>query len=228
MNPTAYADSPRSPDPEIGAVNAGRKLIPFRRSKLTPHGQVSSLVDPGTRPRSRSFEPVGVALDGDDLGVVDESVDHGGGDDGVAEDLAPAAEGVVGGDDQAGSFVAGRDELEAQFWRPRLRRGCSRPRGSHVVALLDQHLTEPHCGPSCGRSLRPPGTFTCPAVRHRRRGRVRHSVAAPAIEHLLQRCTGARRAPVQTGSARSAMRCPPRPPTQGSRAIRNDEFVSHS
>jgi hypothetical protein len=52
------------------------------------------------------FEPVAVSLQADDFGVVDEAVDHGCGDDVVAEDLAPAAEGLVGGDDEAGSFVA--------------------------------------------------------------------------------------------------------------------------
>jgi hypothetical protein len=36
------------------------------------------------------LEPVAVSLQGDDLGVVDEVVDHGG-DGVVAEDLAPAA-----------------------------------------------------------------------------------------------------------------------------------------
>jgi hypothetical protein len=36
------------------------------------------------------FEPVAVAFERDDLGVVDESVDHGGGDDVVAEHFAPA------------------------------------------------------------------------------------------------------------------------------------------
>ena len=60
------------------------------------------------------FESVAVALQGDDLGVVDEAVDHGGGDDVVAEDLAPAAEGLVAGDDQRGSFVAAGDQLEEQ------------------------------------------------------------------------------------------------------------------
>jgi hypothetical protein len=44
--------------------------------------------------------------------VVDEQVDHGGGDD--AEDIAPSAEGFVAGGNQAGAFVAGRDELEEQ------------------------------------------------------------------------------------------------------------------
>ena len=36
------------------------------------------------------LESVGVAAEGDDFGVVDEPVDHGGGDDFVAEDFAPA------------------------------------------------------------------------------------------------------------------------------------------
>ena len=46
--------------------------------------------------------------------MVDESVDHGCGDDLVAEHFTPAAEGFVGGDDQAGAFVAAGDELEEQ------------------------------------------------------------------------------------------------------------------
>jgi hypothetical protein len=60
------------------------------------------------------LEPVGVALEGDDVGVVDEPVDHGCGDDVVAEDLAPASEWLVAGDDEAGAFVAGGDELEEE------------------------------------------------------------------------------------------------------------------
>ena len=46
--------------------------------------------------------------------MVDEPVDHGGGHDVIAEYFAPAAEGFVAGDDEAGSFVAGCDELEEQ------------------------------------------------------------------------------------------------------------------
>jgi len=49
--------------------------------------------------------------------VVDESVDHRGGDDLVAEDLAPAAEGQVAGDHDRALFVAGGDELEEQVRR---------------------------------------------------------------------------------------------------------------
>jgi hypothetical protein len=48
--------------------------------------------------------------------VVDESVDHGGGDDLVTEDLAPAAERLVGGDDQAGALIAAGDTN----WKNRL------------------------------------------------------------------------------------------------------------
>jgi hypothetical protein len=45
---------------------------------------------------------------------VDEAVDHGCGDHVVAEYLAPPAEWLVGGDDEAGPLVAGGDELEEQ------------------------------------------------------------------------------------------------------------------
>src|SRR5271156_807270 len=60
------------------------------------------------------FEPVAVSFEGDDFGVVDEAVDHGGGDGVIAEDLTPAAERLVAGDDEAGPLVAGGDELEEQ------------------------------------------------------------------------------------------------------------------
>jgi len=60
-------------------------------------------------------EPIAVAFEGDDVGVVDESVDHGGGNDIVAEYLAPSAEGLVAGDDETGSFV----RLETS-WKNRL------------------------------------------------------------------------------------------------------------
>ena len=46
--------------------------------------------------------------------MVDESVDHRGGHDVVAEGLAPAAEWQVRCDDDRALLVAGRDELEEQ------------------------------------------------------------------------------------------------------------------
>src|ERR1700722_10011636 len=60
------------------------------------------------------FESVAVSFQSNDVGVVDEAVDHGGGDGVVAEDLAPPAERLVGGDDEAGPLVAAGDELEEQ------------------------------------------------------------------------------------------------------------------
>ena len=61
----------------------------------------------GDAPEVSVLESVAVAFEGDDLGVVHEAVDHGGGDHVVAEDLSPSAEDLVGGDDEAGAFVAG-------------------------------------------------------------------------------------------------------------------------
>ena len=68
------------------------------------------------------FEAVAVAFEGDDFGVVDEAVDHGGGDGGVAEDLAPAAERLVGGDDDA---RLARSGLETS-WKNRLAASASK------------------------------------------------------------------------------------------------------
>jgi hypothetical protein len=63
------------------------------------------------------FEAVAGAFEGQDLGVVDDAVDHRGRDDLVTEDVAPAGEGQVGGQDQRGVFVAAGDELEEQVGR---------------------------------------------------------------------------------------------------------------
>ena len=69
---------------------------------------------PSPRPRPVSTQDGLRSVGGDDFGVVYEAVDHGRGHDVVAEHFAPAAEGFVGGDDQAGPFVAAGDQLEEQ------------------------------------------------------------------------------------------------------------------
>ncbi len=53
------------------------------------------------------FESVAGALEADHVGVVDDAVDHCGGDGEVAEDVAPAGEWQVARHDQRGVFVAG-------------------------------------------------------------------------------------------------------------------------
>ena len=59
---------------------------------------------------------VGVALDVEDGGAVEEAVQGGGGHDGVAcEDVATIGEGLVGGDDGGEMlFVADADHLEEE------------------------------------------------------------------------------------------------------------------
>ena len=59
-------------------------------------------------------QPVGGAFEGDDVGVVDDAVDHRGGYDLVAEYAGPGAEGQVAGEDQGGVLVPGGDELEEE------------------------------------------------------------------------------------------------------------------
>ena len=56
------------------------------------------------------------AFDHDGVAVVEESVEHGGGDGGVAvEDGGPLFEGLVGGQDDGAALVAGADDLEEQI-----------------------------------------------------------------------------------------------------------------
>lgn len=63
-----------------------------------------------------------VALEGKDLGVVDEPVGHRG--DGRRRRPCPSGEALVGRDDQAGCSQRAGDGTGS---RARARRGCSRP-----------------------------------------------------------------------------------------------------
>ena len=81
----------------------------FRRRAVGPEAEPRAL-----RRRPRSREAVALALERDHVGVVDEAVDEGGGDHGVAEDLAPGFEAAVAGDDDRAAFVAAGDQGEEQ------------------------------------------------------------------------------------------------------------------
>lgn len=70
-------------------VLAGFRLGSLCQVGLSGWGEVGEAV----------FEPPAGAVDGDDLAVVQEAVQDGGGEDFVGEDLAPLAEGLVAGDD---------------------------------------------------------------------------------------------------------------------------------
>ena len=61
------------------------------------------------------LEPVAVAPDVDGDRVVQQAVEDGGGDDGVAEDLAPGAQALIAGQDDRAPLVAARDELKEEI-----------------------------------------------------------------------------------------------------------------
>jgi hypothetical protein len=60
------------------------------------------------------LEAIGFALDGDNLGVVDQPIDQGDDTGGVGKDLVPLAERSVGGDEDGFFLVATADDLEQQ------------------------------------------------------------------------------------------------------------------
>ena len=53
-------------------------------------------------------QPVAGAFDLDDDGVMQQAVEQRGGDDGIAEDLAPFGKAAVGGQDHGASSRSGR------------------------------------------------------------------------------------------------------------------------
>ena len=59
-------------------------------------------------------QPIGMPLDLDDDGMVQQAVQQGGGHDVVAEEGAPVPEAAIGGKDGGALLVAGIDQLEEQ------------------------------------------------------------------------------------------------------------------
>jgi hypothetical protein len=90
--------------------------------------------------------------------VVDESVDHGCGDDLVAEDFAPPADGLVAGHDERGAFVAAADELEEEvggFVRSGIRLRTQVPHALRLGEPLDVAVAVTDSnGPVLGPSVR--------------------------------------------------------------------------
>ena len=60
-------------------------------------------------------QPVARPFDLDHHGMVEQAVEQSGGDDGIAEDLAPFGKAAVGGEDHRAFLVARVDELEEQI-----------------------------------------------------------------------------------------------------------------
>jgi hypothetical protein len=97
---------------EDGRVTGWHVQIRLRIALDPPPPNPTGPPNPKGKPTSPYLRPVSSqeglrSLSDDDFGVVDEAVDHCRCQDVVAEHFAPATEGFVAGDDQAGAFVAG-------------------------------------------------------------------------------------------------------------------------
>ena len=77
-------------------------------------GLVDAGSDAGECVDASVAEPVAGAFEGEDVGVVNDAVDHCGGDGLIAEHTTPGRERQVRGEDQRGVFVARRHQLEHQ------------------------------------------------------------------------------------------------------------------
>jgi hypothetical protein len=60
-------------------------------------------------------QAVAAAVDGDDLGAVQQAVEDGSGGGHVAQQLAPFVHRAVGGHDGGADFMAAQDDFEQQF-----------------------------------------------------------------------------------------------------------------
>ena len=60
-------------------------------------------------------QPIARAFDLHDNGVVQQSIQQGGGDHGITKNLTPFGKAAIGGEDHGALFVAGIDELEEQI-----------------------------------------------------------------------------------------------------------------
>jgi site-specific DNA recombinase len=124
------------------------------------------------------------SVDDEDLGVVDEPVDHRDGSHLVAEDLAPGRERLVAGDDQRRALVARGDEAEHQVGGLGIERGIS--------DLVDDEERDKRQPPQLGvEAPEPWASATSRAIR--RRFRKRSEVAGEAgdtspRERMSQAC----------------------------------------
>ena len=84
-------------------------------SRASPFLACRSATGPLSRLLLGFLQAVGITLDGDDLAAVDQTIDEGDDAGGVGKDLAPLAEGFVGGQDNGFVLVAPRDDLEEEI-----------------------------------------------------------------------------------------------------------------
>src|SRR2546422_7680407 len=98
----------------VGGHQEARKFEPAGRAPWSggrPRGPTRGLGDAAS---------IALALDGEDLGVMDDAIDERGGRGGVGEDRRPLAERQVGGEHEALAFVAAADDLKEEVGGPRV------------------------------------------------------------------------------------------------------------
>jgi hypothetical protein len=61
------------------------------------------------------LQSIAVTADGDDVTVVQQTIEDGGGDDGIAEYRAPLADAAVAGEQDCTAFVTTADELKEEM-----------------------------------------------------------------------------------------------------------------
>src|SRR3989442_1457387 len=103
------AAQPREKVPRVvGGHQEARKFEPAGRAPWSggrPRGPTRGLGDAAS---------IALALDGEDLGVMDDAIDERGGRGGVGEDRRPLAERQVGGEHEALAFVAADRDPQAE------------------------------------------------------------------------------------------------------------------
>jgi hypothetical protein len=92
---------------QLGIHTIGRSLGCMERSLKLRQFLVCTGVGVTRRSFLRLFETIALAREGEDFGLVHESIDESDDAAGVGEDLVPFAEGLVGGEDDRTVLVSG-------------------------------------------------------------------------------------------------------------------------
>uniref|UniRef100_UPI001FCBCDA7 hypothetical protein n=1 Tax=Rhizobium sp. PDO1-076 TaxID=1125979 RepID=UPI001FCBCDA7 len=102
---------------------------------------------------SRFLEAVAVAFDGDDLAVMQETVDQADDAGGIREDLRPFGKGLVGGEDGRSFLISAADDLNQKV-------GMAVGIGKIPIAALP--VSVPRASRTIGGCLTPPNCIVWP------------------------------------------------------------------
>ena len=101
--------------PEMNRVSTGTQMSPtVGIENSPPPGSLRGLGGADEAGLELVLEPVGIAPNVERDGVVEDAVQDGRSNDPVTEDVPPAAEALVAGEDHGAALVAAADELEEE------------------------------------------------------------------------------------------------------------------